>query len=426
MSTPPLVVWAHGIRAAELTQDRQQGFMLAYTPEWLAHARRYPFSPHLPLGRTASGAEVKNFFENLLPEGTALDVAASTHRLSRHDAFGLLARIGREAAGALAILPGDEAHAIEEQLRPLTHEEISVRIRQRPDVPFTIWDQKFRLSIAGFQDKLAVHMDGEGNLSLPNGAASSTHIIKPDNANAKFPFMPANEHFCMRLAAWFKLPVPEVHLLRIPEPLFCVARFDRAADKDGKVQRLHQIDLCQVLNLPVDMKYQHAYTYSAQGATYADLFQAAASTATPAKAQLGMIRWAVFNYLIGNTDAHAKNISFFLDHEGLRLAPFYDLVCGTVYGAKDLALFIGDEEDIRLVGTLDWKALCERCAIHPQLVAAELKTQAQRWRQSRDALLSVPDYENDERVFLTKLAADIDERAVRMTEQAIQIRAKVQ
>lgn len=421
MSTPSLVVWAHSIRAAELDADRQQGFILSYSDAWQAYPRRYPFSPHLPLGRRSSGAEVKNFFENLLPEGTALDVAASTHRLSRHDAFGLLAKIGREAAGALTILPGDEAYESEVRLRPLSHEELSERIRQRPALSFSIWDQKFRLSIAGFQDKLAVHADEGMNLSLPNGGASSTHIIKPDNANASFPFMPANEHFCMRLAARLKLSVPDTRILRIPEPLFCVARFDRRKSKDGSIERLHQIDLCQVLNLPVEMKYQQSYTFSPQGATYADLFKAAASTATPAHSELGMIRWTVFNYLIGNTDAHAKNISFFLDHEGLRLAPFYDLVCGTAYGARDLALFIGDEEDIHLVGVLDWREWCKRCGIRPQLLAAELKSQARQWNKWRDSLLDAPGYTEDERLFLQKLAADIDERATRMSEQAGEI-----
>lgn len=423
MSAAPLLVWAHGMRAAELHADRRQGFVLAYTAEWLSWPDRYPFSPHLPLDRESSGAEVKNFFENLLPEGTALDVAASTHRLSRHDCFGLLAKIGREAAGALAILPGDEDYARQTELRPLPQEEISARIRQRPTVPFSIWDSKFRLSIAGFQDKLAVHIDAQMNMSLPNGAASSTHIVKPDNANPDFPFMPANEHFCMRLAAKMKLPVPEARLLRIPEPLFCVARFDRRTAKDDNVERLHQIDLCQVLNLPVEMKYQQSYTFSPEGATYADLFRAAASTATPAATELGMIRWAAFNYLIGNTDAHAKNISFFLDHQGLRLAPFYDMVCGTVYGAHDLALFIGEEEDIHLVSSLDWRELCGRCTISPQLLAAELAMQARQWQKWRDSLLDAPDYRDDERAFLRGIAADIDARAERMASQAKEIKA---
>jgi len=36
-------------------------------------------------------------------------------------------------------------------------------------------------------------------------------------------------------------------------------------------------------------------------------------------------------YLIGNADAHAKNISLLLPEEGSRLAPFYGLMCTAVY-----------------------------------------------------------------------------------------------
>ena len=55
---------------------------------------------------------------------------------------------------------------------------------------------------------------------------------------------------------------------------------------------------------------------------------------------------AVFNYLIGNADAHGKNVSFL--HEGagrVRLAPLYDLVSTAAYPDLDLALAmaIGDE-----------------------------------------------------------------------------------
>lgn len=103
-----LAIWVNQIRSAEIDAVAGAGFTLRYTQEWLQHQEKYPFSPHLPLDQTSGGAEVKNFFENLLPEGSALDVAASTHNLSKHDAFGLLAKIGREASGVMSIIPIDE------------------------------------------------------------------------------------------------------------------------------------------------------------------------------------------------------------------------------------------------------------------------------------------------------------------------------
>lgn len=445
-----LDIWVNGTRAAEIRAEAGTGFRLQYTQNWLQYAQRFPFSPHLPMDSISGGAEVRNFFANLLPEGAALEVAASMHNLSRHDAFGLLAKIGREAAGALVIVPADEVPELPIILRPLPLTELSQRIRARPQLPFSAWDGKVRLSIAGYQDKLAVFVDESGQLFLPDGSASSTHIVKPDNINPQFRFMPANEYFCMRLAKVMNLPVPEVTLLHIPDALYQVRRFDRwqAGDEaqtpasgktaarmrelmqpalmpegsqDGArnpVMRLHQIDLCQVLNLPVEMKYQQAYEFSPQGASCTDLFHAAESTTQPALAKMALLRWVVFNYLIGNTDAHAKNVSFYLDQGGLRLAPFYDLVCGTIYSLKNLALFIGQEEEIGLVSAADWVEFCRQIALPPALLATELKTQVKLWQKGAAKLLDEVVYLDDERAFLRAMLAGMAARVALMQEQA--------
>jgi serine/threonine-protein kinase HipA len=124
-----LAIWVNQIHAAEIDVVPGAGFTLRYTQEWLRHKNKYPFSPHLPLDQISGGAEVKNFFENLLPEGSALDVAASKHNLSKYDAFGLMAKIGREAAGVMSIIPIDEKPDTQIILRPLPFDEIMKRIR---------------------------------------------------------------------------------------------------------------------------------------------------------------------------------------------------------------------------------------------------------------------------------------------------------
>ena len=94
------------------------------------------------------------------------------------------------------------------------------------------------------------------------------------------------------------------------DALYQVQRFDRKMRlpqaqqaESAPVVRLHQIDLCQVLNLSVEMKYQQAWEFSPEEASYMDLFHAAKSTVEPLRAKMALLRWAVFNYLIGNTDA---------------------------------------------------------------------------------------------------------------------------
>lgn len=50
--------------------------------------------------------------------------------------------------------------------------------------------------------------------------------------------------------------------------------------------------------------------------------------------RLQLYRWLVFNYLLGNGDNHLKNISFHINHEGVQLAPAYDLLCTAVYDTR--------------------------------------------------------------------------------------------
>ena len=52
---------------------------------------------------------------------------------------------------------------------------------------------------------------------------------------------------------------------------------------------------------------------------------------SPAVARARLFGWLVFNVLVGNSDAHLKNLSFLVSHEGVQLAPFYDLLSVATY-----------------------------------------------------------------------------------------------
>ena len=156
--------------------------------EWSARRDAYPLSPALPL-RTVEhsvdehSARVRRFFENLLPEGQALDDAARVNHVSKGNLVGLLIALGRETAGALRLLLPDTTLRDPPHKRLLTRRELSERIRQRPRQPFSVWDGKVRLSIAGFQDKVAVYAEG-GDWYLVEGPdLASTHILKPDTVS---------------------------------------------------------------------------------------------------------------------------------------------------------------------------------------------------------------------------------------------------
>ncbi|MFN6994834.1 MAG: HipA domain-containing protein, partial [Aquincola tertiaricarbonis] len=361
-----LRVWAGDTPIARIEHEgRDDRWSLSYAEPWVAEAYAYPLSPTLPLKRPTDGyasASIKRFIEHLLPEGRALDVAVAYNGLTRTNVFGLIWALGAETAGALRFT-GDSAAspaAGEPRLREIPLQELEQRIAERNHVPLNVWDGQVRMSVAGLQDKLLVYLDRPladgGRLFLVDGQRlASTHILKPDATNPQTPHLVVNEHFCMSLARRMGLPAAEVGLLRTPRPVLVVRRFDRAVEQaDGQtaVLRRHIIDACQACDLSVAYKYERnlgnasAVRHIRDGVSFERLFGCVELTASKATARLAMLRWALFQFLIGNSDAHGKNFSFFVRPGGLlEPAPWYDLVSVLQYGGFDteLAMAWGDE-----------------------------------------------------------------------------------
>ena len=296
-----------------------------YTPDWLANPKGFALSPHIPLSAQplldgASQRPVQWYFDNLLPEEDQRVLLAKDARLDAADAFGLLAWYGAESAGSVTLLPPEAAPQTIELLRPLPDDALQARIRQLPKSPLTHAAIK-RMSLAGAQHKLAVVLE-DGALFEPAGATPSTHILKPDHPDADYPHSVINEWFVMRLARRLGLDVPEVHRRYVPSPVYLIARFDRIAGAQGW-QRRHAIDACQLLGLDRSFKYTQGSMDS--------LAALANACRSPAVARSRLFGWLVFNVLVGNSDAHLKNLSFLVSHEGVQLAPFYDLLSVATY-----------------------------------------------------------------------------------------------
>ena len=296
-----------------------------YTPDWLANPKGFALSPHIPLSAQplldgASQRPVQWYFDNLLPEEDQRVLLAKDARLDAADAFGLLAWYGAESAGSVTLLPPEAAPQTIELLRPLPDDALQARIRQLPKSPLTHAAIK-RMSLAGAQHKLAVVLE-DGALFEPAGATPSTHILKPDHPDADYPHSVINEWFVMRLARRLGLDVPEVHRRYVPSPVYLIDRFDRVAGAQGW-QRRHAIDACQLLGLDRSFKYTQGSMDS--------LAALANACRSPAVARSRLFGWLVFIELVGNSDAHLKNLSFLVSHEGVQLAPFYDLLSVATY-----------------------------------------------------------------------------------------------
>jgi serine/threonine-protein kinase HipA len=272
-------------------------------------------------------------------------------------------------------------------------------------------EDELRLSLAGAQNKLPVYYDGT-QLFLPRGSAPSSHILKPGSPG--FEHMPANEHFCMRLAEALGLPVPVSTILRKPSPLYLVQRYDRTVSPDSALGRIHQIDFCQALNLPSARKYEKE-----GGPGLAACFDAIAKfSRQPAKDRLNLISWVIFNYLIGNADAHAKNLSLLITSEGISLAPFYDLISTAVYPdlTLNLALTIGGENRPEWIQERHWEGFAEISGANPRIVRKIMVEVSTAIAQKARELLAGLHLEIDERDMLEKICSLAEARATRLVE----------
>ncbi|GLQ89695.1 HipA domain-containing protein [Dyella flagellata] len=323
MTVRRLVAWLDKQRVGAIEEEAGL-WRFVYDEAWT----RFPLSPALdpkasPIVDGATKRPVQWYFDNLLPEEGQRALLAKDAKIDQADAMGLLAYYGRESAGALTLLPESEFVPDADGLRPLQDARLSERIRQLPALPLTHAATK-RMSLAGAQHKLAVVVR-DGVLYEPLGSEPSTHILKPDHPDQDFAHSVINEWFVMKLAASMGLEVPWVDRRYVPEPVYLVARFDRQ-DDGGQTRRIHAIDACQLLGLAPLFKYK-------EGSIDA-LRQLADQCQLRAAARLRMFRWLAFNVLVGNGDAHLKNLSFLVDERGVNISPHYDLLSTSAYDTK--------------------------------------------------------------------------------------------
>jgi serine/threonine-protein kinase HipA len=413
---------------------------LAYAATWLKTPSAFPLSPALPLvppDRGYDSRSVKRFIEHLLPEGHALDVAVASNGLARSNVFGLIRALGSETAGVLRFRDAQANTAmgeLEHRMRHIPIAELDARIADR-DVPFTIWDGRVRMSVAGVQDKLLVYLDAPldrgGRLFLVDGPRlASTHILKPDLGQPRLPHLAVNEHFCMMLAQRIGLPAAQVDLLRTPRPVLIVQRFDRALqgqDDTLQVERLHIVDACQARDLPVSFKYERnlgngpEVRHIRDGMSFERLFALADLAGNKAAARLAMLRWALFQFLIGNSDAHGKNFSFFVRPGGyLEPAPWYDLVSVVQYAHfdTDLAMAFGDAFTFDEVKAFALADFAVRCGVDRKLMRREAQRLAGAASRAAVELAHSNGYRDDEREFVARLATFVGNQAQRLTELA--------
>lgn len=348
-----LEVWLFADRVGTLSLvDGRLHFR--YLSDWLSRPGAVSLSRSLPLQDAPfDDHHSRPFFAGLLPEGQLRRLIAQRFQVSTQNDFALLDHMGGECAGAVTLLaPGQPMPGAEQadDVQWLTEDEIVALLDELPQRPMLAGQDGLRLSLAGAQDKLPVVFDGV-RLGLPKNGTPSSHILKP--AIRTLEDTVSNEGFCLALADAMRLQPAKSQVLSVRGRQFLlVERYDRVSHAQGPRQRLHQEDFCQALGVVPEMKYQNE-----GGPDLVQCFDLVRRVTHPSAPQvLRLLDYVIFNALIGNHDAHAKNFSLLYADKSVVLAPFYDVLSTAVYPTltPKMAMKIGSKYKFSEVQARHW------------------------------------------------------------------------
>jgi serine/threonine-protein kinase HipA len=347
-----------------LWQNESSLMRFEYDDKWRSRSDAFPISLSLPLDGSFSPSAGHNFFANLLPEGAVREQICRSLGISQSNDYELLKAIGGDCAGALSLSESKEPESEPSLPRyePVTDDQLAQWSRGSPRAFSKVTGQnEVRLSLAGAQDKLPVHLDGQ-QIFIPLLRTPSTHILK--FTSPYYSHLPENEAFTSMLASSVGLKVVEITLRKTSAARIAViSRYDREL-LEGQFRRKHQEDFCQALGLSPSAKYEKEGGPSIRQC--AEVIRR--YTSFPLVDLKKLLDWILFNLLIGNADAHGKNLSLLYTSEGsIILAPFYDLVCTRNYPSvfRHLAMNVGGVFDPDLVR-----------ADHLRALAADLKVRS--------------------------------------------------
>ncbi|WP_165823568.1 HipA domain-containing protein [Metarhizobium album] len=317
-----------------LVRDQRGGLAFAYNEKYVSQPGAISLSLSLPL--TSEPFEeviARPFFDNLLQErdGALSDIMAR-EAISRDDIAGLLFHLGKDCAGALSILPAGapptkvpgDYRTDYQRIDDARLIAIVDSLHKRRRLPAGTDDPS---PLAGMQSKIALTVLPDGSLAepIPGSGAPTTHILKvPDqdhihDGSLEFETMLLSQEIGISTADVALLPIADLKVL-------LVTRFDRARDKDDRVVRIHQEDFAQALGLPAALKYERR---GAPGRRFdVDAVRRILDATTdPAGEKELFIQATLFDLMVGNVDAHAKNFALFHEPGGrIRTTPRYDLL----------------------------------------------------------------------------------------------------
>jgi serine/threonine-protein kinase HipA len=366
-----LDVYLHRHLVGNLVQDAHGQITFDYTETWLKNSAAIALSHSLPLTKKHFNRnECRGFFAGVLPEESKREIVARNLGISAKNDYAMLEQIGGECAGAVTFMPAaTELPKREDSYRGLTDKELAEILRALPRRPLMAGDEGVRFSLAGAQDKIAVYVSGN-KISIPLGGGPSTHILKP--AIERFEGVVFNEALCMKLAREVGMNAAHAETGQVEGvDYLLVERYDRtisshASDAPQTLKREHQEDFCQALGIVPENKYQAEGGPSLKQC-FALVRDASSAPVIDLQALLDAV---IFNFLIGNHDAHGKNFSFLYTGAQTRLAPLYDLLSTSYYPelSPKMAMKIGGEYLSARITVKHFEQLAEEAGLAKPMV----------------------------------------------------------
>jgi len=381
-----------------------------YAAEWLKQPSAIALSCSLPLqAGPFDDDKARPFFAGLLPEGRMRHLIARQFRVSEQNDFALLDHIGGECAGAVTFLePGVPLRPLaqSDEIEWLNDKEVIAILDELPHRPMLAGKDGLRLSLAGAQDKLPVVVEGN-RLGLPRNGTPSSHILKPTIHTIEDSVI--NEGFCLALAQAMQLKPARSKIHTIEGRRFLlVERYDRTIDTANHRRRLHQEDFCQALGVVPEMKYQNE-----GGPDLGRCFELVRRVTRPSAPQvLRLLDYVVFNALIGNHDAHAKNFSLLYTGKAPVLAPLYDTLSTAVYPdlTPKMAMKLGSKYKFREVRARHWDQFAQAAGLSVAQTRKRILEFARLLPEAAREIQSVPNSGFTGHPLVDKIISLIDQR----------------
>ena len=350
----------------------------AYDESYLSADERVPISFALPLRKDSyNHGEIEPILSNLLPDDIIRTRIGQILKIPRENTFALLKAIGGDCAGAVSFFsPGTTPVGNDVcEFRQLTDDEAGAVLDNLEKRPLDIGEEGFRISGAGAQDKLIACVSNN-SVSLPLYGTPSTHIIKTEIRN--YPGSVENEWYSMSLADACGLRAASSAIALIGgKRRFVSKRYD-PVEVYGRIRRLHQEDFCQMMVIDPGMKYE---VLGGPGVVSSCLLLRKLSV--PASDLLEFIDRVIFNFLIGNGDAHGKNFSV-VYHDGVAtLAPMYDVMSTAVYPdvGKRMAMKIDDEYSFKWITAGKFLRMASKIGVSEKVMTKELAKMSRKIRR---------------------------------------------